>query len=140
MGIFKTIKTAFNIISYKDTTKLVSNNSIKKLVHNNNITDITIRTIKSPLGKTSNLIFKDKFKQEVGFKFVYSKGFNSFGFKEKVDVIFCNIHSQVIAIYTNLKPNKFTSKYEDAYSVFVLTGNTNKFLNIKLNDFLTTSK
>ncbi|AKX33985.1 hypothetical protein SLITO_v1c03310 [Spiroplasma litorale] len=140
MSIFKFLKTAVRLMNYKESNKFVSINSTKKLVHNNNILDISIRTIKNSYNKTGSLVFKDKLKQEVGFKFVYSKGFNSFGFKEKVDVIFCNIHSQVTAIYSNFKPNKFTSLHEDTYSIFVLANNTNKYLNIKKNDFLTTSK
>ncbi|ASP28089.1 hypothetical protein SCORR_v1c03150 [Spiroplasma corruscae] len=140
MGILKILKVAAKLANYKESTKLIKYKSTKKLVHNNIMLDISIRTIRNSINKASNLVFKDKLKQEVGFKFVYSKGFNSFGFKEKVDIIFCNIHSQVIAIYSNFKPNKFTSLHEDTYSIFVLANNSNKFLNIKKNDFLTISK
>ncbi|WP_338985521.1 hypothetical protein [Spiroplasma endosymbiont of Diplazon laetatorius] len=107
-----------------------------KLIHNQDVLDINIRTVRSPFNKFSSLIFKEKFSSENGFRLVYSRGFNSFGFKENVDIVFCDIKNQVIETYSNFKPNKMTKHYEKAAAIYVLANNMNKFLNIKQNDLI----
>ncbi|AUM62566.1 hypothetical protein [Spiroplasma monobiae] len=136
MGSIKKI-IGFIRIFKKDRNKDIfkEDNSLK-LVHNQEILNINVRTVRSPSNKFSSLIFKEKFSSENGFRLIYSKGFNSFGFKEKVDVVFCDVKNQVIETYSNFSPNKMTKHHSKAACVYVLANNMNKFLNIKQKDLL----
>ncbi|WP_339021580.1 hypothetical protein [Spiroplasma endosymbiont of Atherix ibis] len=115
-------------------------NYSSKLIHNQKILDMNIRTVRNSSNKFSSLIFKEKFSSENGFKLVYSKGFNSFGFKEQVDVVFCDIKNKVIETYSNFSPNKMTKYHNKTIAIYVLANNMNKFLNIKQKDILKTIK
>ncbi|AUB31446.1 hypothetical protein [Spiroplasma floricola] len=132
---------SFSRIFRKDKNKdIFKENYSSKLIHNQKILDMNIRTIRNPSNKFSSLIFKEKFSSENGFKLVYSKGFNSFGFKEQVDVVFCDIKNKVIETYSNFSPNKMTKYHNKAIAIYVLANNMNKFLNIKQKDILKTIK
>ncbi|QHX36572.1 hypothetical protein [Spiroplasma sp. BIUS-1] len=136
MGSIKKLIRLTRVFRKDKNKDIFKENYSSKLVHNQEVLDINIRTIRNPSNKYSSLIFKEKFSSENGFRIIYSKGFNSFGFKEKVDVIFCDIKNQVIETYSNFNPNKMTKLHEKAASVYVLSNNMNKFLNIKQNDLL----
>ncbi|AGR41020.1 hypothetical protein [Spiroplasma taiwanense] len=136
MSLIRKIYFLFRLAKKENRKDISRENFSNKLVHNQVIIDINVRTIRNSTKKFNSLIFKEKISSENGFRLIYTKGFNSFGFKEDVDLVFCDIHNQVIAIYSNFKPNKMTSFNQEARSIFVLANNTNKYLNIKKNDLL----
>ncbi len=118
----------YDQISRKDATH--------QLMHNNRLKNVYIRTIKNYKQKMEALFFKDRIKMEAGFRIINSHGFNSFGFKEEVDLVFCDKRHQVIETYSNFRVNKMTRYVEGTYSIYVLAPNSNKYLNIKNNDIL----
>ncbi|ARU91942.1 hypothetical protein SCLARK_001417 [Spiroplasma clarkii] len=124
---------------HKDV-KVRDDGAPRQLSMNNQIKDINIYTIKNSKQKIDTLVFKDRFNYDVGFRIINAQGFNSFGLKEEVDLIFCNRHHQVIDTYTKFKINKFTQFHEKAVEVFVLAKNMIKYLNISINDQLKLAK
>ncbi|AGR42028.1 hypothetical protein [Spiroplasma diminutum] len=136
MGTIKNLIGFSRVFKNSKKKDIFKDNHSSKLIHNQDILDINIRTVRNTSNKFNSLIFKDKFSTENGFRLIYSKGFNSFGFKEKVDLVFCDVKNQVIETYSNFSPNKMTKYYDKVNSIYVLANNMNKYLNIKQNDLL----
>ncbi|WP_339029380.1 hypothetical protein [Spiroplasma endosymbiont of Cantharis nigra] len=136
MGTIKNLILVTKIFKKDKNKDLFKENSSSKLIHNQELLEINIRTIRNISKKFSSLIFKDKFSPENGFRLIYSKGFNSFGFKENIDLVICDVKNKVIETYSNFGPNKMTKYYDKAASIYVLANNMNQYLNIKQNDLL----
>ncbi|QBQ07576.1 hypothetical protein SGLAD_v1c03770 [Spiroplasma gladiatoris] len=142
MGLVKKFKGVVNFMSdsKKVQKKRVDENKVYQLVINNQIKDINIRNIKTIKQKFNALILKEKFNHTIGFRFLGLKGFNSFGFKYEVDLIFCDKKYQVIETYSSFLPNKVTEHHSNAVIIFVLAKHSIKYLNIKLNDLIKITK
>ncbi|QEH61718.1 hypothetical protein SCHIN_v1c05210 [Spiroplasma chinense] len=144
MGLFRSTKQIFRILrDTNDNRALERQRNIDKvyqLVLNNEIQNINIRNITTMNQKFNALVFKDKLNYYLGYRFINLKGFNSFGFKDDVDLIFCDKKYQVIETYSNFKPNKVTEYFKNGAVVYVLAKNMNKYLDIKIKDIIKISK
>lgn len=135
MKIFKIARELLRVSKPNiDERRLRNQDAARPLTINNEEKEINIYTIKNIKQKVDSLVFKDKFSYDVGFRIINSQGFNSFGLKEEVDLIFCDRHHQVIETYTAFKINKFTQYHEAATEVYILAKNMIKHLNISLQD------
>lgn len=141
MNIFKLVRKINGFKkSVKSDYKFKTKQEIKQLKINNNLKELNIYNIKNMKQKNDAFIFKNIISYNIGFRIINSKGFNSLGFKDEVDIFFCDNHHKVIETYTKFKPNKFTQYHKNATEVYVISKNMIKYLNIKLNDYISLEK
>lgn len=141
MGFLNLAKIVLSFTRKKSVAKTVFNDDIVyHLYHNEKDIDLNVRTIKNLKQKFNSLIFKEKLEYSSGFRIINSKGFNSLGFQDPVDVVFCNRKHQIIETFKSFKPQKFSKIYDEASYIYVLANKTILRNGLNLGDLLKTIK
>ncbi|AHI52734.1 hypothetical protein [Spiroplasma culicicola] len=140
MGLIKLTKETFKFVKSSKTKTKKDDNQIYNLIINDSIVNVNIRNIKTINAKFGSLAFKENLNHDIGFRFINAKGFNSIGFRQNVDLVFCDRRHQVVELFTSFKPNKMTEYIANSTVVYVLASNSIKYLNIKPKDIVKITK
>jgi hypothetical protein len=139
--MFKTLRSLFS--GYRNLKKKNNRNPHEatfQMIHNGEAINVVVYTIRNFRDKLNNLVFKDDLNHEIGYRYVAKKGTSTFGFRSKVDIIFCNINHSVIDFYEGIGPQKMTHYYPDAKFIYIFKQDFIRHFTIKINDILATKK
>ena len=117
------IKTTYNL--FHENVKLTK--SLKRIIIKKNYFSKLIN--EKEIGRNNN------------YYFIHGeKGFNSFLFKKKFDLIFTNNDNEIIFLEEEFESNKVTAYYSDLKFIYLLPMNTIKKQNMKLGNILLHSR
>ncbi len=126
-------------INFKHNEKTI----YKLFVNNNKITDNLKRIIikKNYISKLINTYSFENNSNNSYYYFIHGeKGFNSFLFKKKYDVVFTNNDDEVIYLEESFELNKVSKYFKNLKFIYLLPIGTIKNFSIKIADEIKHSK